>query len=456
MEPINRRRFLGKAAAASVWVGGVTANAAEAARIHGANDRPMLALVGAGGRGTEVAGMFAARGDNDVAYVCDLHPKRRGATCKSVSARAGGKDPKPLRELNEALAIKELDAVIIATQDHWHALGTIRACQAGKDVYVEKPPSHTVWEGRKMVEAARKYKRVVQVGTQTRSSPYALSAAEYIRSGKLGRIHLVKVFNIKPGSEWHLAPDDACPAGFDWDAWLGPTAVRPHNSALMTGGWHRYWAYCGGDMADDGIHQLDLALQAMGDPGMPSAVYCSGSRFEYKDDQEVPDLQVATYDYPTFRMTFENGGYTPYMDKIAIDVRENDLFPFWPQCATRIEIYGTEGLMYLGRHGGGWQVFGKSKVQSRPGELIAQEYGRQGNRWHQDNFLACIKDRKNPNADIEIGHRAAVTVHMANIAHRAGNRLLKYDASTERFDLPEANKLLRRNDRKAYAVPDIV
>lgn len=160
----------------------------------------------------------------------------------------------------------DIDGVIVATPDHWHGPATILACQAGKDVYVEKPPSHNIWEGRKMVEAARKYKRVVQAGTQNRSAPFSLAALEYIKSGKLGDIPLCKVFNLKPGGKFQLPSDGKVPAGFDWNTWLGAAGDRPYNAGLFGHGWHKFWDFSGGDMADDGIHQLDLARMLIGDP----------------------------------------------------------------------------------------------------------------------------------------------------------------------------------------------
>jgi len=435
------------------FVSGALASAA-AAGARGANERVVLALVGAGGRGMSVAQDFAGRKDAEIGYVCDLHEGRLAAACERLGARQG-RTPAGEKELKGLLDRKDLDAVIVATPDHWHSLATIWACQAGKDVYVEKPPSHNIHEGRMAVEAARRHGRVVQVGTQNRSAPYNLAAREYIASGKLGEIHLVKVFNLKSGDAFRLPPDDAAPARFDWEAWLGPAPRRPHNSRIFSGGWHKFWAYSGGDFADDGIHQLDLALMLLGDPEMPRAVHGSGGRFAFRDDQEVPDTQAVLYEFPKLLMTFELTGYPPYMDKIAGDIRTGELYPYWPQCATRIEIYGTKGLMYVGRHGGGWQVFGRARKQSRPGELLAQLHGRPGDAPHQENFINTIKTRGRPNADIAVGHKSASLVHLGNIAHRVGNAKLVYDPSAERFiGCDAADRLLARQNESRYRVPD--
>jgi predicted dehydrogenase len=295
------------------------------------------------------------------------------------------------------------------------------------------------------------------VGTQNRSAPYNLAAREYIKSGKLGDIHLVKVFNLKSGGQFHLPPDSVAPERFDWDAWLGPAPSRPHNAAIFSGGWHRYWAYSGGDMGDDGIHQLDLAMMLVGDPPLPAFVHSTGGRFAYDDDQEVPDTQVVSYTFPKMIMTFELTGYPPYMDKIANDIRTGEVYPYWPQCATRIEIYGTKGLMYVGRHGGGWQVFGKAKKQSRPGELIAQLHGRPGDAPHQIDFLESIRSHRAPNAAIELGHKSATLIHMANISQRVGGERLKFNVRTELFEgHAAANQLTRREGRGSYRIPELV
>ena len=451
----TRRRFLVSSSGALVATTAALTFALPR-RVLGANDVVNLALIGAGGRGTGVASGFAARSDATISHVCDLHDERLSARSKYLSTLQKGRMPTRFSEMRRVFDSNEVDAVIVATPDHWHSPATIMACQAAKDVYVEKPPSHNIWEGRKMVEAATSYKRIVQVGTQNRSAPYVLKAREYVQSGKLGDVHLVKVFNLKSGGPFRLGPDGKAPAGFDWNQWLGPAKDRPYNGTLFAGGWHQFWDYSGGDFADDGIHQTDLAMFVMGDPAMPAAVAATGGRLHHKDDAETPDLQVVHYDFKGFVMTFELSQYPPYMDKIAGDIRLGDSFPYWPQCATRIEIYGSKGLMYIGRHGGGWQVFGRAKEQSRPGELIAQEFGRPGDDPHQQNFIDSIKSRKAPNADPTLVHRSTSLVHMGNIALRVGNAKLKFNAEAERFDSEAANQLVKRDYRKGFEVPEKV
>ena len=287
---------------------------------------------------------------------------------------------------------------------------------------------------------------------QNRSAAYNKAALEYVKSGKLGQIPLVKVYNLKPGGAFHLGDSGKAPAGFDWDAWLGAAPQRPYHQHIFSGGWHKFWDFSGGDMADDGIHQLDLAMMLMGDPGMPKAVSCSGGKLAHKgDDSEVPDLQIVAFDFDDFVMTFELSGFPKYMRKTTGTIRRNDEFPYWTQNATRIELYGSDLMMTVGRHGGGWQV------TTSGGKVVEQMYGRVPDYDHQKDFLECVKTRKRPNADVAILHDSCALVHLGNIAHRVGNKKLAFDPKSERFiDSNEANKLVKRQYRSKYAIPEQV
>ncbi|HUW19088.1 MAG TPA: Gfo/Idh/MocA family oxidoreductase [Sedimentisphaerales bacterium] len=443
MGRITRRSFLLKS-------GRGLAGLALGATVFGANERINVALVGCGGRGSYLARGMAECGA-EITYLCDLQPERLEKTAGFL-AEVQPRKPKMVKEMRTVFDAKDVDAVIVATPDHWHAPATILACQAGKDVYVEKPPSHTIWEARKMIEAARKYKRIVQAGTQNRSAPYNLAACEYVKSGKLGGIHLVKVYNLKSGGPFYLGDNGTPPAGFDWDVWLGGAPLRPYHQDILRAGWHKFWDFSGGDMADDGIHQIDLALMLMGDPKMPAAASCSGGRLHHKgDDAEVPDVQIVTYDFDGFVMTFELTGYPRYMEKTTGTIRRNDLFPYWTQNATRVELYGSELMMTVGRHGGGWQV------TTSGGRVVDQMYGRPSDAEHEKNFLECVKSRQRPSADVEIIHTASTMVHLGNIAYRVGNQKLRFDAKTERFiGSDEANKLVKGRYRNKYQVPERV
>jgi hypothetical protein len=279
-------------------------------------------------------------------------------------------------------------------------------------------------------------------------------AREYIKAGNLGSIHLVKVFNAQSAGPFpfHLGDPEEKPAGLDWERWLGPAPMRPWHQRIYRGGWHQYWDYCGGHLLDDGIHQLDMAMMVIGDPGLPEAVTCSGGRFAHRgDESEIPDVQVATYDFADLVMTFDNTRYPRYMRKTARSVRAADEFPYWTDNSTRIEIYGSERLMFLGRHGGGWQVL------TSGGRVVEQMYGRPCDAEHIVNFYECIRTRRRPNADVETIHVSTAMGQMANIAYRVGNQKLRIDRVTERFiGDPSANTYLRRADRPPYVIEDVV
>ncbi len=452
MKRINRREFFRTSSkgAAGMAAAGAAVWSLAPSSVLGANERVNMAIIGCGGRGPQVARGLIEHGAR-FTHVCDLHPERLDQGASTLGELQGFK-PKKVKEIRQALDSDEVDAVLVSTPDHWHGPASILALQAGKDVYVEKPHAHNIWESRKMLEAARKYRRVLQVGTQNRSAPYNHAAREYIKSGGAGDIRLVKVYNLKPGGPFKLGTSDPKPKGFDWDTWLGAAPERPYHNRIFKSGWHHFWDFSGGDLADDGIHQLDLALMLMGDPGPPKGVHCTGGRFQHKgDDSEVPDLQVATFEFDDFLMTFEHSNYPKYMRKTTSDIRRNAKHPFWTQNATRIELYGSEEMMIVGRHGGGWISMGKYA------EVTQKVYGEFPDPNHQENFLSCVKSRKRPNADIETLHPSCVTLHTANIAHQIGNQKVRFDAEKERFiDNDAANALVKRRYRKKFEVAEKV
>lgn len=454
MDSMKRRTFLTRSGKGAIGLSAAMV-AADPKRVLGANERVVLAGIGIGGRNTSLLKGFVKWDEIDVKTLCDANLKRDNlAEMTEFIHNAKGRKPGIAQSMDEVFADKDIDAVVIATPDHWHGPATVFACQAGKDVYVEKPISHNIWEGRKMVEAARKYNRVVQCGTQNRSAEYNDKALDYIQSGKLGRVHYCKVFNMKPGGPYRKGPDAEVPEGFDYDAWLGPAAWRPYNPSVV-GGWHMYWDFTAGDLADDGAHQLDLARMLIG-RDHPNTVHSAGGKVAFQDDRETPDTLAVSYEYGNdLVMTFELTQWTPYMKKTPAEIRKGDLFPLWFQSATRIEVYGTEGMMMMGRHGGGWQVF------SHDGEVVAQEYGRfpdfLPNDPHKQNFIDCVKSRKRPNADIEIGHYSACLIHLASVSNRVGNAKLVFDPERETFvNNEDAANLVKRDYRKPYIIPETV
>jgi predicted dehydrogenase len=241
------------------------------------------------------------------------------------------------------------------------------------------------------------------------------------------------------------------PPHVDWDAWLGPAPEAPYNPGVIRG-WNSMWGYAGGSWGGDGIHQLDLARMALADPPPPKAAYCAAGHFAYPEDAgDAPDMQAVTYDFGAFTMVCESGHFSPYMKKFPPEVRFGKTWPLWPQSSCRIEIYGTNQLMYLGRHGAGWQVL------EADGKRVAEEKGHFPDKDHQTNFIECIRSRKLPHGDIEQGHQSASVVHMGNIAHRIGNQRVAFDAATESCPgNAAANSMLRSAYRKHYRIPDSV
>jgi predicted dehydrogenase len=455
MSQTTRRKFLAnsRGAALSLAAGWTILADPRSASATPANDRVILAMIGVRGRGNSLAQGFLDRDDCRLGYVCDVDRSTAEGRAAEYAKRQEIK-PQIALDFREALEDKSVDATIVATPDHWHAPAAVWSCQAGKDVYVEKPPTHNCWEGQKLIEAAEKYECIVQVGTQNRSAPYNMSARKYITDGKLGRIHLCRVFNMKQQGNFKLAADSAVPDGFNWDMWNGPAPERPYNSSIRYGNWHHLWNYSGGDAGNDGVHQLDLARWLIG-VEVPGKVSCTGGRFDSEGAAETPDTQIASYTFDNLVMTFELTLYTPYMLKTDGEIRENDMYPYWPQNATRIEIYGSQGVMTVGRHGGGWQVHVRPK--SRQPVVAEEAYGRFPDPEHKENFLACVRSRNKPNADPVVGHRSALLVHYANMSYRLGGRQLVIDPATEHVvDDAAAMELFKRSYRKPWEISEVV
>jgi predicted dehydrogenase len=261
------------------------------------------------------------------------------------------------------------------------------------------------------------------------------------------------VYNQKHWGNVKAVPDSTPPAQLDWDMWNGPAPEAPFNYNHWEH-WNHFWRYSGGDIINDAIHQLDLARWLIG-KDYPRSVYSVGGRYAEPGCFETPDTQTAVYEFDDLVMVFDLTLYTPYMLKSDQVLRDSDMFPHWPQNATRIEIYGDKGLMCVGRHGGGWQVFGRP--QQRQPVVVAQEYGRFPDPEHKEDFVQAIRERRRPNADIEQGHRSTLLSQYANISYRLGGQKLLVDAKTETFtNSDQGNALLKRSYRPKWAVPDQV
>ena len=448
---IDRREFLRRSRAMGVGLAAGLTILPRAASVRAApaNQRIGLAVVGVRSRGHTLAAAFAQRPDCRVLYLCDADRSLLASRSEIVAKAQGGRPPKCVQDFRAALADKSVDALVVATPDHWHCLAASWACQAGKDVLVAAPLSHNPWEGRRLVEIARRHHRIVAVDLASRSATYCRKAKEFLDKGELGKIHLCRVFDQKGQSNFPLRPDGDPPPGLDWDAWNGPAPLAPYNVNYQNN-WHGYWRYSGGDMAVDGIHQLDLARWLCG-LDLPNSVHAAGGRLGISGANETPDTLVATYEFASMLMTFELTLTTPYMTKPSSAVRSGDVFPYWPQCAARIEIYGTRAMMVIGPHGAGWQVFDRTR-REQPA-IVEQLYGRPTEADHQDDFLKSLRTRRPPAADAEAGHRSALLAHYANMSLRTGSQKLRVDPDSEQVrDNPEAMRLFQRGARRGWTM----
>ena len=421
---MNRRYFLMGAAAAS----------AAGRRAVAASDKINIAMIGVRGQGKHLTGKFAQQKDVNMVYLCDVDENVYPAAAKLAEEKSG-KRPPHISDLRKVLDDKNVDAVVIATPDHWHAPGTILACDAGKDVYVEKPASHNLREGRLMVEAARRNKRIVQLGTQSRSRPSTQRAVEYIQSGKIGKVLMAKAWDVQLRDHIGHKEDSAVPNGVDYDTWTGPALMRPFNENRFHYKWHWNWNTGTGDIGNDGVHQMDMARWALG-VDRPTVISGMGRKLFFDDDQQTPDTMNITYNFNDKVLMFEMRIWNPY----GMEQQENG-----------VAVYGTNGYVHIGRWNRQWGY----KIYDDKGKLVADQGANEtdADDAHPRNFLDCVKSRKAPNAEIEIGHTSSTLCHLGNIIART-NRTLKFDPASESIaGDAEANKLIRREYRKHWSVP---
>jgi predicted dehydrogenase len=436
-EQINRRDFFKRAAVGSAGIS-LAMSGAGTGSVLGANDRIRLGLIGCGRQGVDDMRYFTKQGV-EVAAVCDVYEPNLQ---KGLEA-AGGK-AKALKDFRQVLDDKEIDAVIVATPDHWHPLPTVMACQAEKDVYVEKPICVAVEEGKKMVEAARKYKRVVQVGLWQRSNLHFQKAAQLLQDGLIGKVSFVRTWNysnIYPDGIGN-PPDSDPPPGLDWDMWLGPAPKVAFN-------WNRFgvgdrWStfryfydYANGWPGDWGVHLLDIVQWAMRVDG-PHSITASGRKFYLKDNSDTPDTLQITLEYPDFVATYEN--------RLC---NENSMY----RHDYGIEFHGTDGTMFVDREGfqvfpEGTEVEGKRVAKTAEMKMERVDDGLEN---HVANMLECMKTRKLPQSDIEFGYRSTSTCLLGNVALRSKERL-EWDVASQRLTKgsPAAQKLLSREYRAPW------
>jgi predicted dehydrogenase len=397
--------------------------------ILGANDRINIGLIGCGDRGMQIWPIFLKQTDTNPIAVCDVY--------QPFLARAAGaasNNVKTHEDFRRLLEIKEIDAVIIATPDHWHALQTIMACQAGKDVYVEKPLSLTILEGRKMVEAARKNNRVVQTGSQQRSGPHYQQAVKLIREGAIGEVHKITVGytrNAMPGFKPEPWLSKEQPKELNWDLWLGPAPYVPYDPFRCHYHFRWFWDYSGGQMTNWGAHNLDIARWAL-NARSATAVSAFGGRYAIKDGGETPDVQEVLYNFPTCVVTWSGREVNRTRDEY-------------------LAFNGTKGTLNILRSG--FTIIPETWRKKDTPEIAQSEVKGNGNemqRLHIRNFLDCVKNRQRPVADVEEGHLTATMCHLGNIATRLG-RSLKWDAAKEVFiGDNQANQMLSRPYREPW------
>lgn len=430
---VPRREFL-------KTIGHTGAAALTAASFARAADAPSekvrVAVIGLRGRGKSLATIFAGLKNVHVAALCDVDPSLVPGVAKSLRD-LDQPEPRIEKDLRRLLDDRSLDVVVVATPNHWHALATVWACQAGKDVYVEKPAGHNVVESRRMVEAARKYNRIVQHGTQRRASPHWLSAAEFARSGKLGRVGMARAWIIRPRKNLGRPADSAPPAGVDYDLWLGPAPLRPFNVNRFHYQWNWFWDYGGGELPNNGVHLLDMARLGLG-VDSPDTISSSGGKLVYDDAQETPDTQLVSYEFPGAVLLWEHRCWSNFGL-----LNEEGLV----RIGGGVIYYGDKGSLVVNDKG--WQVTVDGKVvENHPGEEDSVALVQ--------NFVDCVKSRQRPAADIEIGHLSTTLAHLGNISQRTG-RKLRWDGKQELFPGDtEANAFLHREYRKPFVLPEHV
>ncbi len=445
-----RRQFV-KAAAAAI--------ATARFPILGANDRINVGIVGVGGRGTDHID-FYSKLDSEarIAAVCDVNQASRERAVALVK-KLKNYEPKEYPDMRAMFESKDIDGVSITTPNHWHALATIWACQAGKDVYVEKPATHNLFESRQVVKAARKYNRMVQVGSQSRSMPHKMKAIQLLKDGVIGQVYHARAECFRRRFSIGHTPDEPVPAGLNWDEFLGPAQLRPFTRNRFVYNWHWFWETGNGDIGNQGVHEMDISLWGLGRSGWPDSVSSSGGKFVWKDDQETPNTQQTTFDFGEAQMTF--------------DVRN---LPTPPEGLGGLRGPNYVGNIFFGSAGflivddSGFQVYkstagdvsGAAALGAGAGsreryeKAMEEKSDGRDTEPHMQNWFAGIRarDYKVLHADIEIGARSAAFCHLANIAYRVGRTVRVSDATGRFLGDDEANSMFSRNYRAPYVVPD--
>jgi len=442
---MQRRQFLQKSTALAATAAATSVLSDSQVAKASASERIRVGVMGAGGRAYSLNRTFAANKNAEIVAIADIDPSRVPKTVAEVT-KLQGKEPKVLKDFRKLIDDDSIDALVVGTPDHWHAIPTILACLAGKDVYVEKPDSHNIVEGQRMVAAMRKHKRIVQMGSQHRSTGRLQSALEYIRSGAFGKCLVAKAWESTRQGAIGFPKDGTPPAGVDYDMWIGAAPKRPFNVNRFHGRWRWFYDYGTGDLGNDGVHRLDMAFAALsaavetegGDPlYLPRRISSVGGKWYFDDAQEFPDTLQVSYQYdgaPPRILTYEMRIWAPY--------------GFHGE-SEGSALYGDKGYIIIGNRS--WRAYTKSN------KLVKEVAGDSFEGPHVQNFIDCIKSRDKPYCDVEtIGHPASVLCHAGNISARVG-RELTLDPQTETFENDdEANALRGRPEwRKPWILPEV-
>jgi predicted dehydrogenase len=399
------------------------------------NEKVRVAIMGLRTRGKQLASPFAATPGVEITHLVDPDP----SMVKLVLDVPQNPEslPKAETDIRKVLDDKTVTAIVVSAPDHWHALATIWAAERGKHVYVEKPVSHNIIEGQRMVEAARKYKVVIQAGTQRRSSTSVAAAREYVQAGKLGKVAFARAWIAGNRPNIGYAKPEPVPKGVDYSLWLGPAPEGPFTRNRFHYNWHWFWDLGTGELGNNGIHGLDAARNILGVEA-PTKISCAGGKYYYDDDQQTPDTQIATFDFPA-----GPGGATGCT--LIWEHRVWEKKGQGPEGQSYgISIHGDKGTMLF--DGDSWQIRGGDGTTEKPkGDMVGD---------HVRNFIAAIRGDAKPNAEIAIGHASTRLCHLGNLAYRTGKTLL-FDAKTETTDDPGANKLLGREYRKGFELPKV-
>lgn len=455
----NRRAFIKKTALGTT---GITLGASTIAfsaksykSIKGANDRINMGVVGVRGQGNGHLRRWAGMAKDKNVFVktiCDVDENLFAERVQNVN-KIQGEKPGTEIDMRKVFEDKDIDAISFATPNHWHALGTIWAVQAGKDVYVEKPCSHNIWEGRQMIEAANKYGRIVQVGFQNRSISNIRKAMQALQNGVIGDVYMAKGLCYKPRGSFGKSPNGAPPAGLHYDMWLGPAKYRPYNEKRGHYNWHWHWNTGNGDIGNQGPHQFDIARWGLGKDEHPVRVQSSGGYYKYTDcSQETPNTQSAVLEYADGKiLQFEVRGLDTNAEG-KLGVKIGNIF------------YGTEGWMEV--NGSKWQVYKGRDGEPGPGSEGEESNNNTlgylaapGGGGHYGNFIAAVRsgNKSDLTCDIYEGFLSTALPHLANISYRLGGVALDFNPQAEKFINHEgANDMLTREYRQPYVVPMVV